>query len=187
MSEKIIVKPDDEQKDKLFDQLGDFLQEDLFPNSRLDREIGEHVDEFIITKNSKNEYNLKVKLTLNFTLEKEYSNYNPFMRILKSEWQYKEEKKEELKYDLEDILDMTTRFLTIDIKKYTNKKYSNNRGAILFDYINFLNDEGLLNEKTSFELENVYTNKKVFTKLLNDFTGSDTGEFERQYQNIIKK
>lgn len=180
-----IVKIDDPNKDKLFENLMLWFQDDLFPNSRIDREIGEHVNEFIIEKKSNGEYNLTVKLTLEFSIEKGYEDYEPFLKILKDKWKYPEEKKEE-KYNLEDILNMSIKELTEAMKKYSHDKYSQ-IGTLRLNYMEALFRHGLLDHQTTEDYENFHKNKKLAQKALQYTLTTNPVEFREEYEKLISK
>ncbi len=60
MKTPIIVKSTDDQKDKLYENLGELFKEELFSHSYIDK-LPQNVDEYIITKDKKGDYNLKIK------------------------------------------------------------------------------------------------------------------------------
>ena len=58
---------------------------------------------------------------------------------------------------------------------------------ILFDYIDFLKENNLLNKNTLKDLNNVYTDKKIFKKLLKKQLTSDPTEFKEKYVEFLDK
>ena len=99
-----------------------------------------------------------------------------------------EEKEEQTQYDLEDILSMDIKNVIKELKKYTDTEYDKTKiDEILFDYIDFLKENNLLNKNTLKDLNNVYTDKKIFKKLLKKQLTSDPTEFKEKYVEFLDK
>ncbi len=95
----------------------------------------------------------------------------------------KEESNEE-KYDLEDILNSKFDELVNEIKEYTKKKYKT-LGGVRFDYINFLQQNDLLTDNFISDLDNIYTNEKLFKQALQDDVTTDPSDFKEKYLKLV--